>query len=77
MVLTQEGGRTGTWKRVDRDFNEVAFDASAHGTWAGMKTVKDGSDVLVEIPTTWVKSEVLQSGPYKGKTCWWTADGIR
>jgi hypothetical protein len=60
---------------VDRNFNEVAFDASAHGTWSGMKTVTDGDDVLVEIPTTWVKSEVLQSGPYVGKTCWWTADG--
>jgi hypothetical protein len=75
MVLTKEGGRVGTWKRVDRDFKTVAFNAASHGTWAGMKTVKDGNDVLVEIPTTWVKSEVLQSGPYKGKTCWWTADG--
>ena len=75
MVLTKEGGGSGTWVRVDEDFNTVAFDASKHGTWSKMRTVTDGSDVLVEIPTTWVKTEVIDGGVYDGKTCYWIADG--
>ncbi len=75
MILTTEGNRTGTWVRVDRDFNTVAFD-STHGTWAGMKTVNDATyGAFVEIPVTYVKTETVTSGPYAGKTCWWTADG--
>lgn len=74
MILAQEGNRTGTWVRVDKDFNTVEFDAT-HGTWAGMKTVNDATyGSFVEIPVTYVKTETLTSGPYAGKNCWWTAD---
>ncbi len=74
MVLLEEGGGAGTWVRVNNKFETVDFDASAHGTWAGMHPVTvDGQD-MIEIPVTWVKTEVLQSGPYTGKTCWWIAE---
>ena len=75
MVLVQEGNRTGTWVRVDHNFNVVPFDAS-HGTWAGMKQVQNETyGEFTEIPVTYVKTETLQSGPYAGKNCWWIADG--
>ena len=76
MILAEEGGGGGTWVRVDQDFNTVAFDAASHGTWANMRTLTlDTGDVVVEIPPTYVKSEVLADSDYAGKTCWWTADG--
>ncbi len=75
MVLTKEGGGAGTWVRVDQNFNTVQLDAN-HGTWAGMHTVNDPVyGEFVEIPITYVRSEVLTDGPYIGKQCWWTADG--
>ena len=75
MILAQEGNKSGTWVRVDRDFNIVPFDAE-HGTWAGMKTVmNDTYGEFVEIPVTYVKTETLANGPYAGKNCWWIADG--
>ncbi len=75
MILAQEGNRTGTWVRVDKDFNTVEFDAT-HGTWAGMKTMDDATyGSFVEIPVTYVRTETLTSGPYASKNCWWIADG--
>jgi len=68
----------GTWKRIDQHFNEVDFDPN-HGTWAGIHEVTTSLHSLlgkfIEIPTTWVKNEVISSGPYAGKNCWWIADG--
>ena len=75
MVLAQEGGGSGTWVRVDRDFNTVEFNPE-HGTWAGIKQViNDTYGEFTEIPITWVKTETLIKGPYTGKNCWWIADG--
>lgn len=75
MVLVQEGNRTGTWVRVDRDFNTIAFD-STHGTWANIKQVQNETyGKFTEIQITYIKTETLQSGPYAGKNCWWIADG--
>lgn len=74
MILVQEGNRTGTWVRVDRDFNTVEFNPE-HGTWAGIKQVMNNTyGEFTEIPITWVKTETLQNGPYVGKNCWWIAD---
>ena len=68
----------GDWRRIDQNYNEVDFDPE-HGTWAGMKEVTTSLDDMlgkfVEIPITWVKNEVIQSGPYAGCNCWWMADG--
>jgi len=68
----------GDWRRIDQNYNEVDFDPN-HGTWAGIQEVTTNLSGLtgrfVEIPTTWVKNEVLQSGPYAGCHCWWMADG--
>ncbi len=74
MVLVQKCNRTGTWVRVDKDFNTVEFNPE-HGTWAGMKQVQNNTyGEFTEIPITYVKTETLQSGPYIGKNCWWIAD---
>ena len=74
MVLVEEGNKSGTWVRVDRDFNTVEFNPE-HGTWAGMKQVQNETyGEFTEIPITYVRTETLQSGPYAGKNCWWTAD---
>ena len=68
----------GLWKRIDKNYNEVDFDPN-HGTWAGIRAVTTnlGGSLgqFIEIPTTWVKNEVIQSGPYAGCNCWWIADG--
>ena len=75
MVLVEEGNQTGTWARVDQEYNTVEFNPE-HGTWAGIKTITD--DVygeFVEIPVTYVKTETLTDGIYAGKNCWWIADG--
>ncbi len=74
MVLANEGNKSGTWVRVNQDFETVDFDFE-HCTWAGMHTVtNDNYGAFVEIPVTYVKTETLTSGPYIGKNCWWTAD---
>ena len=68
----------GDWRRIDKNYNEVKFDPE-HGTWAGMQEVTTSiggvMGQFVEIPTTWVKNEVIPRGPYAGKNCWWIADG--
>ena len=68
----------GDWRRIDKNYNEVDFDPE-HGTWAGIQEVTTNLDgalkYFIEIPTTWVKNEVIQSGPYAGCNCWWIADG--
>ncbi len=77
MVLVQEGNTYGTWTRINRDFEVVDFDATAHKTWADMNVIDDPVyGQFVEFPITWVKTEVLEDGPYAGKTCYWTADGF-
>lgn len=73
MVLNKEGS-TPEWVRVDQEFNTVDFDGEAHQTYANMRPVTVDDQEMVEIPVTYVKTEVLESGPYTGKTCWWTAD---
>lgn len=74
MVLLQEGSRVGKWVRVDSEYNLATFDATVHGTWADMKTVVTDHGDFVEIPTTWVRTEILETGPYAGRPCWWIAD---
>ncbi len=74
MVLVEEGNKSGTWVRVDKDFNTVEFNPE-HGTWAGMKQVQNETyGEFTEIPVTYVRTETLQSGPYAGKNCWWISD---
>ena len=76
MVLAEEGNKSGTWVRVDKDFNTVEFNPE-HGTWAGMKQVQNETyGEFTEIPVTYVKTETLADGPYAGKNCWWIADGF-
>ncbi len=74
MVLTNNGVGTSRWVRVDRDLNPVDF-SEEHGTWANMREFSDTQGEFVEIPTTWVKTETLQTGEYAGCNVWWTADG--
>ncbi len=91
MVLADEGSRVaknqygdnvyttkGDWRRIDKNYNEVDFDPN-HGTWAGIQEVTTSLDgaigQFVEIPTTWVKNEIIQNGPFAGCNCWWMADG--
>ena len=80
MVLADEGvdDTPYRWVRVDKNFNTIDFDPE-HGTWADIQAVTTGLDEsmndFIEIPTTWVKTENLQSGPYAGCNCWWIADG--
>jgi len=75
MVLVEEGNKSGTWARVDRDLNIVEFNPD-HGTWAGIKQVQnDAYGEFTEIPVTYVKTETIANGPYVGKNCWWIADG--
>jgi len=74
MVLVEEGNQTGTWVRVDKDFNTVEFNTE-HGTWAGIKQVQNETyGEFTEIPVTYVRTETLADGPYAGKNCWWIAD---
>ncbi len=75
MILTQEGGGTGTWVRVNKNFEPVEFTPE-HGTWTGMKQVQNATyGEFTEIPVTYVRTETLADGPYAGKNCWWIADG--
>ena len=74
MVLAQEGNRTGTWVRINENYETVDFDPS-YGTWAGIKQVQNATyGKFTEIPITWVRTETLQSGPYAGCNCWWISD---
>jgi len=62
------------WVRIDENFNVVEFN-ELHGTWAEMYACTEVGGSYLQIPVTWVKTEVLQDGPYAGCMCWWTADG--
>ena len=75
MVLTQEGNRTGTWVRINENYETINFDPT-FGTYANMHQVNDSTyGEFTEIPITYVKTETIQSGTYAGKNCWWIADG--
>ena len=75
IVLTQEGGGEGTWVRVDKNYNTIAFNAN-HKTWKNIKEVTDATyGKFIEIPISYVKTEKIASGKYAGKYCWWIADG--
>lgn len=75
MVLASEGGGAGIWKRVDQEYNDIAFDPTVHRTWKNIREVENENGKFVEFPVTWVKSETITEGKYAGKNCWWTADG--
>ena len=74
MVLTQEGGGSGTWVRINENYEVIPFDRN-HGTWTGIQTITTNRGSFVEIPITYVKTELISSGTYSGKVCWWIADG--
>lgn len=74
MVLTNEGGGSGTWVRINENYEVVPFDIN-HGTWVGIKNITTDRGSFVEIPITYVKTETIASGTYSGKNCWWVADG--
>ena len=75
IVLSQEGGGEGTWVRVDKNYNTIAFNAN-HKTWKNIKEVTDATyGKFIEIPISYVKTEKIASGKYAGKYCWWIADG--
>lgn len=74
VVLAQEGGNTpGTnFIRIDRDYNEIEFNPD-HCSWA-FHPVTTNAGEFIEVPISWVKTEVLTEGPFAGKTCWWISD---
>ena len=75
MVLVGAPYTQAGWVRVNTDYETINFNAE-HGTWAGIRTIDDDTyGSFVEIPTTYVRTEVLADGPYAGKTCYWIADG--
>lgn len=75
IVLSQEGGGEGTWVRIDKNYNTIAFNAN-HKTWKNIKEVTDATyGKFIEIPISYVKTEKIASGKYAGKYCWWIADG--
>jgi hypothetical protein len=73
IVLLEEGNESGTWVRVNKKFQTIDFNKN-HPTWDHMKQVTNEYGDFIEIPTTWVRTETLQSGPYAGKRCWWISD---
>ena len=76
LVETNTNGGNGTWVRINRNFEEIEF-SDEHGTWKNINIIDDPTyGKFVEFPITWVRSEVLDHGPYNGKTCYWTADGF-
>ena len=62
--------------RVNENFQTVSFNSN-NKTWKEIKTVNTEYGEMIEIPTTYIKTEVLQSGPYSGKKCFWIADGYK
>ena len=74
MVLVNEGGFSGTWARINENYETVDFDPS-YGTWANIRQVtNDVYGEFTEIPITWVRTETLADGPYAGCNCWWISD---
>lgn len=75
VIVPRTGDQTrDQWVRIDENFNVVEFN-ELHGTWAEMYACAEVGGNYLQIPVTWVKTEVLQDGPYAGCMCWWTADG--
>ncbi len=76
MTVVGPNGTTGKgkWMRVNADGEAMPFDASVHNTWAGIHEVTSDGQPMVEIPTTWVKRDLLETGVYAGMPCWWIAD---
>ena len=62
------------WLTIDENYNKVNFNPENHNTWKNMNEITWGKDTLIEIPTSWVKTEILSEGPYAGLPCHWIAD---
>ena len=72
-VFNSDFNYEGEFVRINEHYEPVDFDPS-YSIWANMKRVVTAYGEFVEIPVTWVRTEVLTDGPYAGKQCWWVSD---
>ena len=65
----------GKWARIDKDYNEVPFILESTHLYSNIKSVTYNIiGTFTEFPIAWVKTEILQDGPYAGKMCYWLTD---
>lgn len=65
----------GNFVRIDKDYNEVPFIVESTNLYTNIKTVTYSPlGTFSEFPIAWVKTEILEEGPYEGKICYWLTD---
>ena len=60
--------------RVDENFNIINLIAENFKITRNFKKITSPIGEVIEIPKVWVKTEILQDGPYAGMKCWWVSD---
>lgn len=62
--------------QIDQNYNIHNLIGEGIRIFKNFKEIKDPNlGYFIEIPTLWVKTEILTEGPFAGKLCWWIADG--
>ncbi len=74
QIIGQESGRSyPTFVRVDEHGEEISF-STQHPIYRNIKNVTLSAGEFVEIPITYVKNEILTTGKYAGKTCYYISN---
>ena len=77
IVLVAEGGGSGTWQRINKDFDAITTttaDFDAHPVYAGVVDEVIDGQYMVKVPKFWVKTEFIPRGNYAGKRYWMVSD---
>lgn len=60
--------------RIDENYNVKNVIHENFKITQGFKQISTPIGEVTEIPKVWVKTEILQDGPFAGKRCWWVSD---
>lgn len=73
ITLSEGGDGSGTWQRIDQNFNAVTVDQatfSNHPTYANILDQLIDGQAMVRIPKFYVRVGLVPSGPYTGQRYW-------
>lgn len=75
LVLNEIGNPNG-WVRINESYQPIPFaENEIYSNMTKISEQKSGQTIdYVNIPYTWVKTEILEEGPYTGKKCYWISD---
>lgn len=77
IALVSTGGGSGTWQRINENFEPVTVDASffaQHATYAGIIDQTIDGQAMVKVPKFFIATGTIPSGSLAGKKYWMVSD---